>query len=616
MDDKVSSLINKKFKTQKRSKLIIISTIIIIGLVYLTYHFFWAKSDASTDLNATSYTVEKRDMEVILSGSNSLVASEISEIISKVSSKVENILFQEGDSVKKGDLIMTLDSSDFSLNIEQQKTSLEQARINVQDSYENFNNLNITAPFNGIVTQIQVQPGDLVNSSSTFFTITDTSELNLIVPFTPSISNSLNIGDTATLFIQDLTQEVPAKVSYIGNNTFLDSNGGSAINVEFIVTNPGALSEGMLATAEINSNGNIFTSTQSNVLKYINKSIEKASYSATVKEIYVKESDFISKGATILTLESDQIENIYSLAELKYNDTLLSLQSSKESLDDYNIYAEIDGVIAKTDVKINDKVSSGQLLTTIIATELMELELQIDELDISKIKKSQPVRIDIDALPQTLDKPLTGEVANIGILGNSSNGVTTYPVLIVLKSIPEIKSGMNANAEIIIEQKNNALSLPVETIKEINNRKFVYVKSIGESDEPSQSIREDINLDSSNKENPTENTQKQQRNPQRSEGINPNFQGSGQRQENLNSGQRENFRKNIQNTQIPDGFILRPVTTGINDNSYIEILSGLNEGDEVFIPKTNTENTSTPSNSSPFGGSSGRTGPGGMSRGF
>ena len=76
--------------------------------------------------------------------------------------------------------------------------------------------------------------------------------------------------------------------------------------------------------------------------------------------------------------------------------------------------------------------------------------VQIDELDIYKIKKNQPVNLTINAFP---DQEFTGKVSAISEEGTSSNGVSTYDVTISIDKPDQLKVGISTEARIKREVK-------------------------------------------------------------------------------------------------------------------------------------------------------------------
>ena len=143
------------------------------------------------------------------------------------------------------------------------------------------------------------------------------------------------------------------------------------------------------------------------------------------------------------------------------------LKRAKEELMKTEILAPFDGTVVDIGVKVNDQLSSFDYSTKtaiyLVDTNTVELEGTIDEVDIYKVKAGQEAIVTADALP---DMKLKGRVTFVSPVGTNIAGVVEFPVTIALEP-PEIelKGGLTASADIIIELRQNVLMLPNRAIK-------------------------------------------------------------------------------------------------------------------------------------------------------
>ena len=96
--------------------------------------------------------------------------------------------------------------------------------------------------------------------------------------------------------------------------------------------------------------------------------------------------------------------------------------------------------------------------------------MSVDELDVGRVKVGQTVNITADAIE---GKTFTGKVTNISLESSQSNGVTNYPVTVTLDEVGDLLPGMNVDGTIILDQVDNALMIPVDSLMRGNR---VYVK--------------------------------------------------------------------------------------------------------------------------------------------
>jgi multidrug efflux pump subunit AcrA (membrane-fusion protein) len=150
------------------------------------------------------------------------------------------------------------------------------------------------------------------------------------------------------------------------------------------------------------------------------------------------------------------------------------------------ITAPADGVITTLSVAAGQRVTSGQAVAHLTNYNDLQTVVQVDELDIMKVKKDQPVTIKVNAFP---DQTFTGKVSAIANEGTSTNGVSSFDVTIHFDKAENLKVGMSTEASILTASKNNALYVPVDAVHSVNNEKFVLVTSGDSTDQNSSTQR-------------------------------------------------------------------------------------------------------------------------------
>ncbi|MFH1583478.1 MAG: HlyD family efflux transporter periplasmic adaptor subunit [Candidatus Falkowbacteria bacterium] len=146
--------------------------------------------------------------------------------------------------------------------------------------------------------------------------------------------------------------------------------------------------------------------------------------------------------------------------ELSLQQKRNALYDAQAALADYTIKAPFDGVIGTVNLKVGD-AASGVIATLMTKQHIAEISL--NEVDVAKIKIGNKATLTFDAID---DLSISGQVAEIDALGTVTQGVVTYNVKIVFDTQDErVKSGMSANATIIIDSKVDVLLAPSSAIK-------------------------------------------------------------------------------------------------------------------------------------------------------
>ena len=141
-------------------------------IAFIAVLFGVLSNPKKTAVNYRTTEVESGDVLVVVSGTGSLSATESRKEISKVSARIEEIYFEEGDTVKEGDVIARLDSSDFEVTVNTQKNSLEQAQISKETAERQIKNLKIISKADGFIENLNIQEGSYVVTNTKICDIT------------------------------------------------------------------------------------------------------------------------------------------------------------------------------------------------------------------------------------------------------------------------------------------------------------------------------------------------------------------------------------------------------------------------------------------------------------
>jgi HlyD family secretion protein len=135
------------------------------------------------------------------------------------------------------------------------------------------------------------------------------------------------------------------------------------------------------------------------------------------------------------------------------------LASAQVDLDRTTIRSPVDGVVVDRQVDPGQSVAASfqAPVLFVIAQDLSQLEaaITVDEADIGEVREAMPVRFTVDAFP---DETFEGRVAQVRKQGVAASGVVSYTVIVRAENRGgRLLPGMTANAEIVVEQKQDVL---------------------------------------------------------------------------------------------------------------------------------------------------------------
>ena len=162
-------------------------------------------------------------------------------------------------------------------------------------------------------------------------------------------------------------------------------------------------------------------------------------------------------------------------AQAQVQQSEASLKQLEEQLSYTTVTSPMDGVILSRDVELGDAVSSilvmgstATLVMTIGDTTQVYVQGKVDESDIGKVYMGQPARTKAESFK---DKTFQGKVTKIAPLGVEKDNVTTFEVRVSIDNPGgELKANMTANAEIILDEHKNSITVPEQAVIYDKNR--------------------------------------------------------------------------------------------------------------------------------------------------
>jgi RND family efflux transporter MFP subunit len=144
------------------------------------------------------------------------------------------------------------------------------------------------------------------------------------------------------------------------------------------------------------------------------------------------------------------------------------VKQAKNQLEYTRMVAPFDGIVNDVPAKSGEQVGPGQTIAVVSKGGELEVEVGVPEGMISSIKQGTAASIKVSALG---DGELEGVVREVGY-GSASS---TYPVRITItKKVDDLRPGMAAEANFVIEKKAAALAVPVSAVANAESSSYVY----------------------------------------------------------------------------------------------------------------------------------------------
>ncbi len=364
----------------------------------------------------------------------------------------------------------------------------------------------------------------------------------------------------------------------------------------------------------VSASGRIQPQTKVDITSEINGEIVK---------LYVKEGQYVNKGDQLLILDTIQLRSDLDQAKYSVNEITARLEGAKSTLEqteeefhrqeklyenkltsetefknskytylnaksayeatkaqaqqsearyekalDYlskaKVVAPMPGIITFLDCEEGEIAaaqtvySQGKTLMTVSNLDVFEVEVEVDETEVTKVELGQEAKIEIDAFPDTTFMGEVVEVGNTAIYTSSSDQSTNFKVKVIfIDKNEKIRPGMSATVDITSNEIKEALAIPYSAV-----------------------VMRSLDLDSlMQARSKTDNTDKSEQ-PE-SDGLQAAVNDN---KDTLKTKSEDEIkRKDVKGVYvIREGkAIFELIETGIADQKYIEVLTGLKKDDSV-----------------------------------
>lgn len=361
----------KKGRPKKKGVLVL-----IIGAAVLAAVFgLWllksrsARTSSEGAQGQRTAVVTKGTITSELSSSGVISPKDTYSLTSLVEGEVISADFEEGDQVTEGQILYQIDVSSMESELKSASTSLERAQKKYEKAQEDYNEAvsdysgnTYKATRTGYIRELNIQAGDQVGQNTDIASIYNDQIMKIRVPFLAQEAAAIGAENQAVLTLTDTEEQINGVVTAVSNMDEVLDGGRIVRYVTIEAANPGGLTSSHSAVAEIN--GMVCTAEGS--FEAATDLVMKADLpsSVEVEAMLVHEGDYVTEGTPIFRIASKDAEDLldtYQDAMAQAEESLESAQSkvdsTKESYDNYTITAPISGQVITKSVKEGDTIS-------------------------------------------------------------------------------------------------------------------------------------------------------------------------------------------------------------------------------------------------------------------
>ena len=542
-------------KLVKRLIALGVAAAILGGGGFALYRFL---TDTDTDIGEIfPATAQIGTIQSKVSGRGSARAKESAAITLTQSGTVQEVFVTGGQTVMAGDPLYTIYSQAAEDAVNDARKRVEDLNKDMADLLEDANNLTVRAPFAGKLQEVEdFQPDQEVGKGSKIATLVNDKLLKLSLYFSYAYEGDVYVGQSVDVSIPAVMRSFTGRVEKINKVSFISTEGAVHFEVVIVFDNPGTLTAGMDASAVLTSGDGfeIYPYQNGQTEFYETRTIEAKASGPVVGQGNLLNHANVSEGEALLYLGSSTIDSDIRSKQEEIDAAQQKLDEAMEALADFNAVAPIDGTVTSCNLTEGQEVKSGDTVVMISNNVTMLVTISVDDRNISFIKPGSYVELKdwnenvFQGLVTSID--MSGSQGGDSMMGGGSSGGTKYPVTLTVDNFNgALMEGMGLQYSFVTSESEACVMVPTACVQYFpdmdgNRCSVVFVQREERPDDvPELQFPE------------------------------------------IQPGQKRTFPTE------EEGYYPVIVETGIADTQNVEIKSGVEEGDTVFLNYTVTDSS-------------------------
>ena len=491
-----------------------------------------------------------------VSGRGSAGAKESAAITLTQSGTVQEVFVTGGQTVMAGDPLYTIYSQAAEDAVTDAQKKVEDLNKDMADLLEEANNLTVRAPFSGKLQYVkEFQIDDTVGKDSPVATLVNDQKLKLSLYFSYAYEDDIHVGQEVEVSVPAVMQTFSGYVEKVNRVSFISPEGAVHFEAVIVFDNPGTLTEKMDAAAVLTAGdgSEIYPYQNGQTEFYETREIRAKATGPVIGQGNLRKYADVKAGEALLYLGSATIDSDIRAKQEEIDAAQTKLDEALKALDDFNAVAPIDGTVTSCNLTEGQEVKSGDTVVMISNNVTMLVTISVDDRNISFIKPGSYVELKdwndnvFQGLVTSID--MSGSQGGDSMMGGSSGG-TKYPVTLTVDNFNgALMEGMGLQYSFVTSESEACVMVPTACVQYFpdmdgNRCSVVFVQREERPDDvPELQFPE------------------------------------------IQPGMKRTFPTE------EEGYYPVIVETGIADTQNVEIKSGVEEGDTVFLNYTLTDSS-------------------------
>ncbi len=532
-----------KKKMAKRLVALAVAAAVVGGGGFALYKFLHTSEDVGEIFAQPAMlgTVQSK-----VSGMGNATAKQSAAITLTQSGTVQQVLVNVGDVVTAGQPLYTIYSEKAEEAAAQARDAVGKKQKDISRKEKEKDELTVRAPFAGKLQEVKEFRKDQdVASGEAVATLVNDKKLKLSLYFSYAYEKDIKAGQSVDVSIPAVMGNFKGTVEKINKVSFISPEGAAHFEAVIVFQNPGTLTAGMDASAVLTAadGSSIYPYQNAQTEFYETLPVITKTAGPVTKVGNLLNHANVAAGEALLTLGSDTVDEELDRLYEELDGLQKTLEEAEKALSNFNAVSPIDGTVVSCTLAEGEEVKENETVITIANNTTMQATIQVSDQNISFIKPGDMVELDWNGTKYM------GAVTKIDMAGaEKGQGMTNYPVTLEVDNADgSLLDGAWLQYSFVTKEVTDCIVVPASSVqyfpdKEGNRQSVVFIKRDSRPEEVPE-----LEL--------------------------PTFE----------PGQKRTFPTE------EEGFYPTIVETGLADIENVEIISGVELDEEVFVAYTVTD---------------------------
>ena len=436
-----------------------------------------AAAAAGTPVRVAS--AQQKEVVKGISVTGSMAATETVELAAKVSARVRFIVAREGEPVRKGQLVVQQDTSDYDTQVRSSDATIKSAEAAIKNSQATIQSAQASYQ-NALVKLDQTRTNLKLTDTQSDAGVKDaeqqlaSAKAQLEIAKKPQRTQEVSVAENGVAQAQaNYDRAVSDRKRY---ENLVREGAAAQITLDQYTTQERVAkatldsAKSQLELAQIGGRDESVRQAQTAVAR-AESGLRLAKSNTQQNDVRKDDIKAAQAGVSQAKAALGQAQAGLSSAQAQLAQARAGLASAQQQVANTRIYSPIDGIVSKRAAEVGQLAGPSSPLLTVVALDMVFFEAQVPETEIEKVKLGMPVEVKVDALP---GKSFAGQVDKLYPTGSTAS--RNFVVRVAVPNLARsLRPGMFARGSVVLERRRGVVVSKDALVKSEDGAFAVYV---------------------------------------------------------------------------------------------------------------------------------------------